>query len=150
MNQYITKEKQSKKLPEKTDLFHLWNLCNADTSFKPYFSIRFIAKLCKISPVTAIKLIHYLNISGAIKTTFDGPEFMTSCRPGDEKYLNGFYGYKYSQSGGLYRTQPACHEFIEDPIKDKKMTLKRFKQVQKNIKVRKFINELNELNINVN
>jgi len=126
-------EKQAKELPGYTD---------PDTlSYKPFFSVRYVARILNISHVSAYVLLCRFRDKGFIKQYFEGAEFV--CRGGDPSYLEDMFDYKYLQNGALYRIEPARYEFIINPIAQKAMTFARYKKLVKNPKVRKFVNELN-------
>jgi len=139
LKEFIQDRKQDQELSGYKEL---------NSSFEPYLSVRYISTQLRISKTSASNLIHDLNFSGAIKTIFDGSEFVTTCRPGSEKYLFGTFGHKYCQSAGLYKVQPARHDFLMNPIKVRPMTLKRYKIATRDPKVRKFVDELNLTLIN--
>jgi len=129
---YIT-GKQVKGLPQKME---------ADTtSYKPYFSIRYVSRIFNISHVSAFTLLRRLRDKGFIKQYFDGSGFV--CCGGDPSLLEDLHDYKYIQATGMYRIEPARYEFLIDPIKQKPMTLTRYRKLSKNAKVRKFIDIIN-------
>ena len=132
LESYIT-GKQSKALPQKME---------ADTtSYKPYFSMRYVSRILNISHVSAFNLIHRFRDQGFIKQYFDGAGFV--CRGGDPSLLEGLHDYKYIQYLGMYRIEPARYEFLIDPIEQKDMTLTRYRRLSKNAKMRKFIDNIN-------
>jgi len=129
---YIT-GKQAKELPGKMD--------PDTTSYKPYFSIRYVSHILNISHVSAFTLLHRLRDKGFIKQYFDGSGFV--CCGGDPSLLEDLHDYKYIQGAGMYRIEPARYEFLINPIKQKPMTLTRYKKLSKNAKMRKFIDDIN-------
>lgn len=134
LNNFIKGRQGSKKLLVNLEL---------NDSFTPYLSIRYVSSKLRISSKTTIKLIHHLNYDKQIRTTFDGPEFVMNCGSSDLKYLEGIHGYKYNQEGSLYCVQPARHEFLTDPIKSRRMTLKSYRRAVKDPQVRKYVDKLN-------
>lgn len=127
------KGKQAKELPGYMD--------PAITSYKPYFSIRYVARILNISHVSAFNLLHGLTDQGHIKQHFDGAEFV--CRGGDPSYLEDMYDYKYLQVASIYKVEPARYEFVAKPIFQKEMTIARYRKLCKDPKVRKFVDDLN-------
>lgn len=111
------------------------------TSYRPFFSVRYVAKVLNISHVSAYRLLHRFSDQGFIKQYFEGSEFV--CRGGDPSLLEDLYDYKYLQAAGMYRVEPARYEFLINPIEQKEMTLKRYRRLSKNPEIRKFIDDLN-------
>jgi len=134
LTNFIQDNNKSEKLSDNKGL---------NDSFTPHLSVRYISSKLNISFVTTTKLIHDLNYDGAIRTIFDGPEFVTTCRSSDVNYLAGLYNHKYTQGCGLYHVQPARHDFLVDPIKSRQMTLRRYRNAVKDPKIRKYVDELN-------
>jgi len=116
-------------------------------TYKPFFSIRYLARVLNISELTAQRLINYLNQKGKLKTELPKPEFMFQCTGKAVKYLQGLYSHKYIQNGGLYRVQPSKHEFIDNPIQLKEMTLNRYRNACKNIRFRTLADKINVASI---
>lgn len=99
-------------------------------TFTPSLSIRHIAKICNISQTSAIKLISYLNSTGALKTENQPREFICRCNPGDAELLEGFAGYHYQRKGRLYKVVPAKHELLTHPVTVRKMTVKKYNKIK--------------------
>lgn len=135
LTEYITNRKHVAKLSGILEL--------NDRSFRPYFSVRYIANLLNISQTTAINLIRELNRRGVIRTTFDGAEFMCRCGQGCVRYLDDSFDYKYVDSGALHRVRPSRHEFLTNPIPAQPMTLRRYKRLIKDQKIRNFVDRVN-------
>jgi len=114
-----------------------------DGTYRPFFSVRYIARLLNISNLTAQRLIKELNRKGKLKTERSAPEFMFQCSNKVVKYLHGLYSHKYIQEGGLYRVKPSRHEFIDNPIELKPMTLKMYRNACKDIRYRQLANRIN-------
>ena len=115
------------------------------TSYKPYLSVRYVARILNISLVSAFNLIHRLIDKGIIKQQFDGSGFV--CRGGDPSLLEDLHDYKYLQNSCMYRIEPARYEFITNSIIQKVMTLREYKRLSKYPNIRRYIDYFNLLNI---
>ena len=119
------------------------NKMESGDTYKPLFSIRYLARTLNLSAVTVRQLINYLNQEGKLKTEIPKPEFMFQCEGKDVKYLHGLYSHKYIQNGALYSVKPSEHGFVDNPIQLKPMTLKRYKNACKDIRFRNLANSIN-------
>ena len=117
-------------------------------TYKPFFSIRYLAKTLNISELTTRQLINDLNRKGKLKTELPKPEFMFQCEGKTVKYLHGLYSHKYIQNGALYRVKPSQHGFIDNPIKLKPMTLKHYKNACKDVRFRNLADSINVSSMN--
>jgi DNA-binding Lrp family transcriptional regulator len=116
--------------------------------YKPCFSVRYIAKLLNISEPTVILLIKKLNFLGVIETKNPSPEYVFNAGANVLKYLEGNHGYRYYQNGGLYRIDPARHNFLIHPVRLQEMTLKEYNLITKDPKIRKFADQFKKYAIN--
>ena len=119
------------------------NKMESGDTYKPLFSIRYLARTLNLSAVTVRQLINYLNQEGKLKTEISKPEFMFQCDSKNVKYLHGLYSHKYIQNGALYSVKPSEHGFVDNPIQLKPMTLKRYKNACKDIRFRNLANSIN-------
>jgi len=115
------------------------------TSYKPYFSVRYVARILNLSTSTAFQLLHHLMDAGYLKQHYEGAGLV--CLGGNPDYLDDLYDYKYIQNSGMYRVEPARYEFLVNPIKQKDLTLKEYRRLSKYPNIRKYIDYRNLLNI---
>jgi hypothetical protein len=113
-------------------------------TFAPWLSVRFIAKVLKMSQYSACYLVKEWNRQGIVKTIKPESEFMFTANGCDPNHLEGFPGHKYTQEGGLYKVEASQHEFLHNPLVIKPITLERYKKMSKNFRLRALINEINQ------
>jgi len=113
-------------------------------TFAPWLSVRFIAKVLKMSECTACYLIKEWNRQGIIKTTKSEHMFMFPITDCDLSLLEGFPGHKYIKEGGLYKVDASRHEFLQDNLGVKPITLERYRKMSKNFRLRALIDEINQ------
>lgn len=121
-----------------------------NASYSPYFSVRYLSSKLNISINTVRNLLGNLNERGVIHTVSSYSDFvMDNVTPDVVNYLFGYYGHRYYKNGCIFEVQPARHTFLQQPIKPKPMTVKRYFALQaKDYKLRQLVSRTREQLIN--
>lgn len=121
-----------------------------NASWSPYFSVRYLATKLNISCNTVRKLIRNLNERCVIRTVSSYSELiMDNVTPDVVNHLFGHYGHRYYKNGCIFEVQPSRHTFLQQPIKPKPMTVKRYFALQaKDNRLRQLVSRTREQLIN--
>ena len=65
---------------------------------------------------------------------------MDNVTPDVVNHLYGYHGHRYYKNGCIFEVQPARHTFLQQPIKPKPMTVKRYFAMQKDNRLRQLVN----------
>ena len=121
-----------------------------NASWSPYFSVRYLATKLNISCNTVRKLIRNLNERCVIRTVSSYSELiMENVTPDVVNHLYGYHGHRYYKNGCIFEVQPSRHTFLQQPIKPKPMTVKRYFALQaKDNRLRQLVSRTREQLIN--